>query len=47
MPLDFTRFFQSAFKDERQPYDYQNRLATAPCESRLISIPTGLGKTAF
>jgi CRISPR-associated endonuclease/helicase Cas3 len=46
MPLDFTRFFQSAFKDERQPYDYQNRLATSPCESRLISIPTGLGKTA-
>jgi hypothetical protein len=38
MPLDFTRFFQSAFKDERQPYDYQ---------SRLISIPTGLGKKTF
>jgi CRISPR-associated endonuclease/helicase Cas3 len=32
------------------PYDYQARLAGGddgvPCESQLISIPTGLGKTA-
>lgn len=28
------------------PYDYQARLAALPCESRLINIPTGLGKTA-
>lgn len=27
------------------PYVYQARLAEAPCESRLINIPTGLGKT--
>ena len=34
----------------RLPYDYQRRLAGddtgRPCESQLISIPTGLGKTA-
>src|SRR5688572_27288143 len=29
-----------------EPYEYQTRLAEAPCESRLINIPTGLGKTA-
>ena len=30
-----------------QPYDYQRRLAEdSACESRLIEIPTGLGKTA-
>lgn len=30
-----------------QPYDYQRRLADdADCQSRLIEIPTGLGKTA-
>ena len=28
------------------PCGYQARLAEAPCESRLINIPTGLGKTA-
>ena len=28
------------------PYDYQARLAEAPCESRRISIPVGLVKTA-
>jgi CRISPR-associated endonuclease/helicase Cas3 len=44
----FSGFFQAATGNV--PYDYQRRLAgdTAgcPCESRLISIPTGLGKTA-
>ncbi len=44
-PAFFTAtFFTAAFEDGRQPYDYQSRLAAAPCESRLISIPTGLGK---
>jgi len=46
MPEDFATFFSNAFADHRQPYDYQSRLAELPCESRLISIPTGLGKTA-
>jgi len=31
---------------KRQPYAYQQRLAEEPCISRLISVPTGLGKTA-
>ncbi|MEY4485436.1 MAG: hypothetical protein RL693_2888, partial [Verrucomicrobiota bacterium] len=47
MPVsDYSTFFSAAFKDERQPYDYQSRLAGPACESRLISVPTGLGKTA-
>ncbi|MCX6847780.1 MAG: DEAD/DEAH box helicase, partial [Verrucomicrobia bacterium] len=60
-PSDFSGFFSAAFEDQRQPYDYQRRLAcgergakpdsewlvtTGPCESRLITVPTGLGKTA-
>jgi len=44
--LDFSDFFAKAFTDGRVPYDYQCRLAELPCESRLINIPTGLGKTA-
>ncbi len=52
----FASFFQAA--TGHPPYDYQRRLAGAssiegaapsapfPCESQLISIPTGLGKTA-
>jgi len=44
--LDFSDFFAKAFSDGRVPYDYQCRLAELPCESRLINIPTGLGKTA-
>src|SRR5438105_14963617 len=28
------------------PFDYQKRLAEGECRSRLINIPTGLGKTA-
>ncbi len=43
---DFREFFSSAFEDRRPPYDYQIRLAEAACASRLISVPTGLGKTA-
>jgi CRISPR-associated endonuclease/helicase Cas3 len=41
---DYSAFFQAATGNA--PYDYQRRLAESPCESRLISIPTGLGKTA-
>ena len=48
MPQSFTAFFETATGN--QPYDWQARLAggdaRVPCESRLISIPTGLGKTA-
>lgn len=47
MPVrDFPFFFSQAFEDNRRPHPYQERLAAGPCVSRLISIPTGLGKTA-
>jgi len=46
MPEDFKTFFSTACGSNRQPYDYQSRLADLSCESRLISVPTGLGKTA-
>lgn len=45
MPADFTTFFSQA-TGKPAPYAYQSRLALLPCESRLISVPTGLGKTA-
>ncbi len=41
---DFPTFFKAATSNA--PYDYQSRLADGLCESRLINIPTGLGKTA-
>ncbi len=55
MPATFDEFFKAATGNS--PYDYQRRLAGAPmegtarsgpfpCRSQLISIPTGLGKTA-
>ncbi|MDI1250923.1 MAG: CRISPR-associated endonuclease Cas3'' [Lacunisphaera sp.] len=56
MPANFSPFFRAATSNT--PYDYQCRLACGepsrtaggdtgrPCESQLISIPTGLGKTA-
>ena len=44
MPEDFKTFFSTACGSHRQPYDYQSRLADLPCESRLISVLTGLGK---
>jgi len=48
MPATFDEFFQAATGNT--PYDYQSRLtggdAGRPCESQLISLPTGLGKTA-
>jgi CRISPR-associated endonuclease/helicase Cas3 len=47
MPL-FKQYFECA--TGYAPYAYQARLAGGdggePCESKLISIPTGLGKTA-
>ena len=43
---DFSTFFSAACGSDRQPYAYQVRLAEGSCESRLITIPTGLGKTA-
>ncbi|MEX2043898.1 MAG: DEAD/DEAH box helicase, partial [Opitutus sp.] len=55
MPASFETFFRRAtatesHPDGHRPYDYQRRLAGdtdgRPCESQLISIPTGLGKTA-
>src|SRR6266581_7254454 len=46
--MNFREFFRAATGYE--PYDYQCRLAGGDagckCESRLINIPTGLGKTA-
>lgn len=43
----FLPFFQKALGSDRLPYDYQVKLAgPTPCSSRLINIPTGLGKTA-
>ena len=54
MPQSFPAFFKAATGNA--PYDYQSRLACGepgrttdtgrPCESQLIAIPTGLGKTA-
>ena len=45
---NFDRFFSGATGHE--PFDYQRRLAGGDsgtaCQSRLIDIPTGLGKTA-
>ncbi len=45
MSEDFTAFFSQA-TGKSAPYAYQQRLAEEPCISRLISVPTGLGKTA-
>ena len=43
--MKFQQFFQTATGNE--PYGWQCRLAEDPtCQSRLIDIPTGLGKTA-
>ena len=46
--MKFDAFFKAARGHEQEPFDYQRRLAggDAGCESRLINIPTGLGKTA-
>ena len=46
--MTFKQFFEAA--TGHAPYDYQQRLAVrdagCPCESQLINVPTGLGKTA-
>ena len=46
--LSFNTFSEVATGNS--PYDYQSRLAGGDagrsCESQLVSIPTGLGKTA-
>jgi len=47
--LPFDTFFQTVTGNT--PYDYQSRLAGndsgTACDSQLINIPTGLGKTAL
>ena len=44
--MTFETFFSTA-TGVNAPYDYQRRLAADPeCQSRLIEVPTGLGKTA-
>ncbi len=45
MSDEYKAFFTAA-TDKAAPYNYQERLANEPCISRLISVPTGLGKTA-
>jgi CRISPR-associated endonuclease/helicase Cas3 len=42
--MDFPLFFKTSTK--LCPYSYQQVLAESACESRLLSIPTGMGKTA-
>jgi CRISPR-associated endonuclease/helicase Cas3 len=51
--MDYPQFFSAALSGPNDPYPYQSRLAgaeiegsAASCESRLIVVPTGLGKTA-
>lgn len=45
MTCSYPQFFKGATGNA--PYDWQIRLAEDPaCQSRLIDIPTGLGKTA-
>lgn len=47
---NYSEFFGAAFYEhkpgDRQPFDYQTRLATAPELSSLVNVPTGAGKTA-
>lgn len=43
--MNYSSFFTAVTRNPA-PYAYQERLAALACESRLISIPTGLGKTA-
>ncbi len=50
--MNFDKLFTTATADAKHPdglppFDYQRRLALdSECYSRLIEIPTGLGKTA-
>ncbi len=42
--VTFDFFFRQATRNT--PYPYQERLASEPIQSLLISVPTGAGKTA-
>lgn len=46
---NYSDFFGAAFYEnapgDRQPFDYQTRLATEPELSSLVDVPTGTGKT--
>ena len=42
-PQDFPTFFKAATSNAQ--HDYQRRLGESACASRLINIPTDLGKT--
>jgi CRISPR-associated endonuclease/helicase Cas3 len=48
--MKFDDFFELVTGCDQGPFDYQRRLAGGdfgtPCQSQLINIPTGLGKTA-
>lgn len=45
--MTYSDFFKAATGGEHPPYGWQERLANSEaCMSRLIDIPTGLGKTA-
>lgn len=50
IPQTFDDLFRAAFGQEVTPFDYQAKLAGGDkgvaCESKLISVPTGCGKTA-
>ncbi len=46
MRSDFFRSFFKQATSGHSPYPYQCRLASEPIKSRLISVPTGAGKTA-
>lgn len=47
-PPSYQDFFKNAVANPSiAPYDWQERLAKiGPCQSLLVDIPTGLGKTA-
>ena len=42
--MEFSPYFRTS--TGQQPYAYQKALAESNCSSRLISVPTGMGKTA-
>jgi CRISPR-associated endonuclease/helicase Cas3 len=51
--MEYKAFFSKSFPKANQPYHYQSQMAgsslepsASSCESRLIVIPTGMGKTA-
>lgn len=43
---EFTRWFRGVTRFERDPYPYQIRFASANTLHAVVSVPTGLGKTA-